>query len=97
MRLMASPPPIDLLKANHSFPGPYTFKVIIENRPDLLTEVMVLLDQELKRALSGNKTQRESSGGKHASLTLELVMTTAEEIHLVYAALDKIPGVVLIL
>lgn len=94
---MSGPPPIDLLKANHSFPGPYIFKVIVENRSGLLDEVMELLDQAVQRKLSGNKTQRESSGGKHASLTLELVMMSAEEIHTIYATLKTISGVVLIL
>lgn len=94
---MMTPPSLDLLKANHSFPGPYTFKVIVENRDGVLEQVNGLLEKAAGRALTGNKTARESTGGKHVSLTFDLVVMTAEEVHVIYAAMHTVPNVVLIL
>ena len=94
---MAQFPPIELLKATHSFPGPYIFKVIAELDDTLVTRLVTSIRDELKWKEDPKYTLRETTQGKHVSVTFELVMRTAEEIHLVYERLLKEKGVLLLL
>lgn len=95
--MAAKLPPLELLKANHSFPGPYTFKLIAESKADLVTNLILELKEVLEWAHDPKHSTRETAGGKHIAVTLELVMRKAEEVHIVYQILEKVDGVILIL
>lgn len=94
---MANLPPIDLLKANHSFPGPYTFKIIAQSKQDLVMHLIQELKTKLQWESDPKHSIRETAGGRHIAITLELVMRKAEEVHTVYGILEKVEGVILIL
>lgn len=90
-------PPIELLESVHKFPGPYTFKIIIGNDEETLKKVLGVLQTTLKLPSTPAYTSRLSESGKHTSLTVELQMQTAHEVHVIYEALYKTPGVLLLL
>lgn len=94
---MTKLPPLDLLKANHSFPGPYTFKVIAESKEGLVSALIAELKTTLDWKFDPKHSVRNTAGGRHTAITLELVMRTADEVHTVYKILGKIEGVILIL
>ena len=90
-------PPLELLESVHQFPGPYTFKIITHNDPAVQSAVMA----EIKKSLNLNEappfSSRTSENGKHASLTVELTLQKAQDVHTVYRALQGVPGVLMLL
>ncbi len=94
---MSKLPPIELLKLSHSFPGPYTFKVIVEASPDIVEKLITELSKLLNWQASPQYSSRTTDSGKHIAITLEPVMRTPEEVHTVYNHLGSMQGVILIL
>lgn len=94
---MANFPPIDLLKATHSFPGPYIFKVIAQLEDTLIPRLLKAIREELDWTEDPKYSLRETAQGKHVAVTFELVMRTPEEVHQVYKRLLQEPGIILIL
>lgn len=94
---MTTLPPIELLKLTHTFPGPYTFKIIAEAKDGLIATLIMELKVALKWELDPKYSVRETAGGRHLALTLDAVMRTPEEVHTVYNFLKKVDGVILIL
>lgn len=90
-------PPIELLESVHQFPGPYTFKIITNNDPSVQNAVVAEIQKSLSLASPPSPTSRTSANGKHASLTIELTLQKAEDVHTVYKALEQVPGVLLLL
>ncbi len=90
-------PPIELLRDTHTFPGTYTFKVIGEPDPFFPSRVVSVIQEELKFEQEPCHTVRKSETGKHQSVTLELMLQTAEDVHVVYKKLLDLPGVLLLL
>ena len=90
-------PPIELLNSVHSFPGPYTFKIISVNDEVVLKNIAIEIQSTLNFKSLPQYSCRISESGKHASLTVEIVLRQAQEVHLVYEALMKTPGVLLLL
>ena len=89
-------PPLDLLKATHTFPGAYTFKVIGENQnsfPQRVMEaaLMAAPDSDPKTSI------RETDSGKHMAVTLEVKAQSAEKVIRIYEELVKLSGTVLVL
>jgi putative lipoic acid-binding regulatory protein len=87
---------LDLLREHHTFPGPYTVKVIGENNPALvgrITSVVTRLSGDPKPTL---KT-RLSSGGKHQAITITARVDSAEDVMALYEALRRVAGVSLLL
>lgn len=87
---------IDKLKAVHEFPGPYTFKIIGDNQPDLLHAVMDAVKARLPAANPEFST-RMSSGGRHQSITLILEVPDAESVSVLYAEFHALKGVRMLL
>ena len=90
-------PPIELLEATHTFPGPYTFKIIANHEPETLQSILTAIQKALNLSGPPSHTSRLSESGKHASLTVELTLQNAQEVHLVYEVLAKTPGILLLL
>ena len=90
-------PPIELLESVHKFPGPYTFKIIANNNKETLSTIVRVIQQTLNLNSPPPHSSRVSEGGKHASLTVEIVVQKAQDVHSVYEALLKTPGVLLLL
>ncbi|MBY0587372.1 DUF493 domain-containing protein [bacterium] len=85
---------IELLRINHEFPGPYTFKVIGRPERALVARVLLAVREELNLDADPPFTMRQSSGGKYIALTLEPYLMAAEEVVAVYSLFKDIEGVV---
>jgi putative lipoic acid-binding regulatory protein len=90
-------PSLDLIKANHLFPGPYIFKVIGKNEPAFVARVVAAVREELGYLEDPLFTSREAEGGRHIAVTLELFFEKPETVLLVYERLFKLQGLVLLL
>ena len=79
-----------LLEANHSFPGSYALRVVLEEgaQPALMTAIeatgVTLLDTQTK----------PSRTGKWALVRLEFEVQSAAEVLTLYAAVGTVEGVV---
>ena len=84
---------LDALKQVHHFPGPYIFKVIGENSPEFLANVVQVTVWVLGPRTQPAVSVRHSSGGKHQSITLKVRVPTAEGVLDVYEGLGTLAGV----
>ena len=94
---MSRLPPIELLEATHSFPGLYVFKIIGTPEEHLVARVVAAVRDELLLAIDPPYSLRKTDSGSHVAITLELTVSSAQEIHDVYRRIMTIPGVVLML
>lgn len=93
---MGKLPPLELLDAIHKFPGPYTFKLIGIADDFFLPRVIAAIRDELHYETDPPYDVRESVGGRHIAVTVELVMNSSSQIHAVYQRLLSLPGLVVI-
>ncbi|MFO0818401.1 MAG: DUF493 domain-containing protein [Pirellulales bacterium] len=88
---------LDLLNATHQFPTRVTIKVIGDNRATFLDEVVAEIRIEMTVDEMPPYVVREARGGRHIAITLEPHLDDAERVLAVYARLQRIQGVVLLL
>lgn len=93
---MSRLPPLELLEETHRFPGQYTFKVIGRAGDDFPERVSRAVEGALSRPQTASRS-RFSEHRRHVSVTVEINVRSAQEIHDVYLALLKLPGVLLVL
>ena len=90
-------PPIELLEATHQFPGPYTVKAI-GNRNDLFAaQIVAAARTALGLDVDPPFSCRESAGGKHVAVTLQLSVQSARQVHAVYERVLRVPDLLLLL
>lgn len=86
-----------LLEQQHDFPCEFTFKVIGKAHDEFVLRVV----SSLRECLPGDEDpphrHRSTPNGKHVAVTLDPVITSAEEVLRVYAQLKLIEGVVMVL
>jgi putative lipoic acid-binding regulatory protein len=90
-------PLIELLKANHTFPGPYVFKIIGLNENNFLDRVLRAAQLELGSLQIPTHTSRVAEGGRHISVTLELIAEDAEQVLSLYKKFKELDGLVILL
>lgn len=90
-------PPLELLEATHTFPGPYTFKVIGENENSFPQRVVEAALMAAGPSCDPTHTTRETESGKHIAVTLDVQAQTAETVIRIYEELVKLSGTVLVL
>lgn len=88
---------IDLLMATHSFPGPFTFKVIGLAENDFLAVVLGAIQLLASGDAEVPHSTRETSGGRHIAITAEPHVESPEMVLEIYAQLRELPGVVMLL
>lgn len=81
---------LSLLEANHSFPGTYALRVVLEEgaRAELMAAV------EATGLTLRESHSKPSRTGKWASIRLEFEVQSAEEVLTLYAAVGTVDGVV---
>lgn len=84
---------LDRLNKVHTFPGPYIFKVIGHNSPEFISRVVQAALNVLGRGASPSVSTRESSRGKHLSVTLSVKVEDAESVLELYSVLQTLEGV----
>ena len=94
---MAHVPSIDLLKQTHKFPGPYVIKVIGDSDSLFRARIIGAVREALHWDRDPEYTERESEGGRHVAITLDLYVDTPEQVRAVYHRLLTVPGIRLLL
>lgn len=87
--------PQQQLKDLLSFPCDFTFKVVGTNRPDLVDDIITVVQQYAK----GDYRPREqmSSKGTYNSVSVDIYAENIEQIETLYVELAKINGVRMVL
>jgi putative lipoic acid-binding regulatory protein len=89
---------IDLLEANHVFPGDYSFSVIAHNADAVTAAVIAAIEAELGASLPGEAREaRPSSQGKYVSHRLRVHCQSAAQVLALYARVRAVEGVVTVL
>ena len=88
-------PSIEILEANHEFPGPYMFKVIGAADENFTARVIGNVRDELRMEIDPPFTIRATSKGKHVAITLEPECDSAQQVLAIYGRLTGLDGVVM--
>jgi putative lipoic acid-binding regulatory protein len=89
--------PLELLESTHQFPCRYVFKVIGRNEADFATRVVHAVREVLELSGEPETSARRTANGRHVAVTLELEVAAAEHVLQVYARLQRLEGLELLL
>jgi uncharacterized protein len=89
-------PAIELLESTHTFPGPYTFKVIGRSERGFVARAVAAVRDELAFELDPPYRTREARGGQHIAVTLEPEVQSAGQVLAVYRRLRDMAGLVML-
>jgi putative lipoic acid-binding regulatory protein len=90
-------PSIEALESVHAFPCTYQIKVIGESGDEFVSRVVAIVHEELSAQADLDYFVRESSGGRHVSVTLMMAVQSAEQVRTIYARLGEVAGVTMLL
>jgi putative lipoic acid-binding regulatory protein len=89
---------IELLEANHAFPGDFPLTVIALNSDAVTAALLLSIEQDLAEPLPAEaRESRLSSGGKYASHRLRVPCAVAADVIRLYARVRLVEGVVTVL
>ena len=88
---------LDALNQAHAFPVPFMFKVIGENSPAFIAQVVQAAVNVLGPRVTPEVTTRESSGGRHQAVSMVVEVPSAEQVLAVYDVLRGLAGVKMLL
>lgn len=92
---MYQQPPIELLESYHTFPGPYTFKVIGKSEGGFMARAVAAVREEMALAADPPFSVREAKGGRHIAVTLEPHVESAKQVLAIYRRLRVMVGLVM--
>jgi len=90
-------PSEDLLESVHSFPGTYQIKVIGVRDEEFTARVLAAVLEELSGPSEIEHSVRETPTGRHAAVTLDLTVQSAEQVRAIYARLRVVEGLAMLL
>jgi putative lipoic acid-binding regulatory protein len=90
-------PSVELLESVHAFPGSYRIKAIGDASDDFEGRVLAAVRHELAPAGGIELSVRYTRDGRHASLTLDLSVQSAEEVRAIYGRISQVAGLTLLL
>jgi putative lipoic acid-binding regulatory protein len=90
-------PAIELLEATHTFPCPYTFKVIGLTDDNFVGRVLQAVRSQLPADAEPSFSTRQTAGRKHVSVTIEPTLDSADHVLAIYSELSELQGLVLML
>jgi putative lipoic acid-binding regulatory protein len=90
-------PSTDLLAGSHSFPGVYQFKAIGSADGDFPARVVEAVVAEVGSPESVDYSVRETAGGRHVALTLNVNVESPEQVRSIYARVRDLEGLLLLL
>lgn len=94
---MDNRPSLELLEATHQFPGTYRIKAIGSAGGDFVERVVAAASGELAGPEVLTYSVRQSGGGRHAAVTLDMMVQTAEQVRAIYAAIGAVEGLIMLL
>jgi putative lipoic acid-binding regulatory protein len=89
-------PAIALLESTHTFPGPYTFKVIGRAERGFVARAIAAVRDELAEPTDPPYRVRETASGRHVAVTVEPQIQTAHQVLAVYRRLRLMTGLVML-
>ena len=90
-------PSVEMLEYGHTFPGPYTFKVIGFAEGNFTGRVVASVRDELGQDLDPPYTLRTTKTGKHIAITLEPECDSPQKVLAIYSRLMGMDGIVMLL
>ena len=90
-------PTIELLESRHSFPGPYTIKVIGDAGDNFLARIIAAVRDELSLEVDPPLKLKTTKGGRHVSITVEPEVQTPQQVLALYSRLSQVNGLVMLL
>ena len=90
-------PSAELLESSHEFPGVYKIKAIGTVANDFERRVVEAVAAEVATAADLNYSARTTPGGRHVSLTLEVLVQSGEQVRAIYARLQAVEGITMLL
>lgn len=88
---------IQQLEEAHTFPGPYTLKVIGTNDSTFIARVVSVAREALEMEFDPVHSCRNSSSGRHVSVTLELSVESAAGVAVLYEQMHKVEGLTMLI
>ena len=89
---MTTPTLAERIAAVHTFPGPYTFKIVGAGSPELERNVREELDAVLPDG-AYSVSRRESSGGRYLALTVDVQAPDVATVVALYERFGRIPTI----
>jgi len=90
-------PSVEILEANHSFPGPYVFKVIGDAEGNFTGRVVYAVRDELQIEQDPPYSLRNTKTGSHVAITLEPTCESPQQVLAIYSRLMGMEGIVMLL
>lgn len=82
---------LEKLREAHEFPGMFTFKLIGKTSASLEEGAREII-RSMYPDLEPSFTRRESSKGRHVSVTIEMLVPDAEAVVTLYRRFNELPG-----
>ena len=93
---MDNRPSVDLLESNHTFPGVYKIKAIGMSDDNFEARVIETVRSELAEPSDLTHVVKSTPGGRHISLTMDVLVQNADQVRAIYAKLKDLQGVTLL-
>ncbi len=89
--------PHELINATHDFPCSYLIKAIGHDMDNFVGRVVQAVRQELDDSMEPPFHSRKSSNGKHVSVTIEPIVESSHQVLAIYANLQSLDGLKMLL
>lgn len=86
----------NLLESTHDFPGTFMFKVVGWQRNEFVERVLNSARAVVGRAIAIEYTTRETSSGRHISVTMEPFVDNSDQVLEIYEHLKALDDVVML-
>jgi putative lipoic acid-binding regulatory protein len=86
----------NLLESTHVFPGKYMFKVVGWQRNDFVERVLNSARLVIGRAIEVQHTTRETTSGRHISVTMEPFVDNSDQVLEIYEHLKALDDVIML-
>jgi putative lipoic acid-binding regulatory protein len=93
----AQPTPQELLDAVHSFPCDFHIKVIGASDNDFIGRVVAAVINAEVAETDIKYTSRETAGGRHTSVSIDVIAQSSAHVMAIYAAIRTVDGVVMVM
>jgi putative lipoic acid-binding regulatory protein len=94
---MSSLPPAELLEATHEFPDEFVFKAIGTNRDGFVELIVAGIREELSLESDPPYEIRQTSGGRHVSVTVTPRVESAAQVLAIYERIRVVDGLFMLL
>lgn len=86
----------ELLAEHHEFPGVYRIKAIGSTDRDFVGRVVEAATSELAGPSEVDYSVRQTSGGRHVSVNLDLTVQTPAQVRAIYARIREVEGLTML-